>query len=99
MTPPDPPQCPQCGSQRFRPRGRRHALYPAGLVHFLGLLVAIFHQASLPLEFSCRHCGARIRQRSPGAGCAHAAFVLGLALVLAAHAVGILLLLSAALGR
>lgn len=99
MPAPQPPKCPKCGSPDLRPRGKRYALYPYGLVAALSLLVAIFHHASLPREFSCRQCGTETSHRSPGAGCAHAAFILGLIAVLALHAIGFLYLFAIALGQ
>lgn len=99
MPAPDPPKCPKCGSPDLRPRGKRYALYPAGLLAFFDLLVAILHHASLPLEFTCRQCGSGTHQRSPGAGCAYAAFIVGLIGTLALHAIVILCLFSIALGQ
>lgn len=92
MPAPDTLKCPKCDGQDLRPHGRRHALYPLGLVASMTILVAIFHHASLPLEFTCRQCGMKITHRSRAAGCGGAIFAFGLALVLLGYLLRVALL-------
>ena len=58
-------QCPKCGEQsRLISHGKRYSLYPAGCLYVLGLVVAIVHRSSAPVDFECQACGHKFAQRS-----------------------------------
>jgi hypothetical protein len=85
MPDPAPLHCPKCQGHDLQPRGRRYPLYPLGLVAAMTCLVAIFHHASLPFDYTCRNCGMQITRRSRAAGCATVIFAIGLTLVLLSY--------------
>ncbi len=57
-------KCPACGSSRVESRGKRHALYPSGLLSILGLPVAQLHQASTPIDYHCHGCKLDFTRRT-----------------------------------
>jgi hypothetical protein len=57
-------KCSHCGSLACRPLPRRHAFYPAAYLVYLGLPLAMFHQASAPREFRCLDCGKDSAERT-----------------------------------
>lgn len=61
------PQCPKCKSASVACLGKRHALYPAGCLAIVGLLLAMVHQGTLPVDFKCESCGKRFGVRDTGA--------------------------------
>ena len=61
------PKCPGCKSDEVACLGRRNAFYPAGCLALGGVVIAIIHQATAPVDFKCEACGKRFGVRSVGA--------------------------------
>lgn len=57
-------RCPHCGSTKVQWRGKRNALYPVGILAFIGLPFAMLHQVSSPQEYRCGECAFDFRRRS-----------------------------------
>jgi hypothetical protein len=57
-------RCPKCDCEKVRSLGKRYALYPAGCVVLLPLVVAWVHRCSSPYEFECGGCGRRFARRT-----------------------------------
>jgi hypothetical protein len=56
--------CPTCGSPSVQSRGKRHTLYPAGLVAIFGIALALLHSVSSPGQYHCNGCGADFAKRT-----------------------------------
>jgi hypothetical protein len=67
--------CPACNSGKIQARGKRHALYPLGIVAVVGLPFAMLHQAATPQLYHCGDCSHNFARRTASARVAHLAFV------------------------
>ena len=56
--------CPSCTANDIQSRGKRNALYPAGILAIIGLPFAMLHQISSPCDYHCNACGADFALRT-----------------------------------
>lgn len=70
--------CPACGSANVQERGKRHALYPVGIVAVIGLPFAMLHQAAAPQLYRCGDCSHDFTRRALSARIAHVALVVAI---------------------
>src|SRR5262245_24686063 len=68
--------CPACKSTHIQGRGKRHALYPVGILAVVGLPIAMLHQAAAPQLYRCGDCRHDFTRRTLSARIAHLAFIL-----------------------
>jgi hypothetical protein len=68
--------CPVCKCTNIQGHGKRHALYPAGIVAIVGIPVAMLHQAATPELHRCLDCGHDFAHRTLSARIAHLALVV-----------------------
>lgn len=68
--------CPSCSSPEVQARGKRYALYPAGIVALIGWPFAMLHQVSSPREYRCRNCGADFSHRTTTARIARVLLII-----------------------
>lgn len=58
------PRCPACGETvSLVCHGKRYPVYPLGCVVILAFPLAMFHQASSPVDYECTACGRKFGVR------------------------------------
>jgi hypothetical protein len=85
--------CPVCKCTNIQGHGKRHALYPAGIVAIVGLPFAMLHQAATPELHHCLDCGHDFTRRTLSARIAHVALIV----LIVALSVVILIAIASAL--
>ena len=61
-------KCPKCKNETsVICHGKRYAMYPSGCLAILGLVLAILHQSSTPIDYECEACGHTFSKRSTAA--------------------------------
>ncbi len=71
-------KCPACSSADIQSRGKRYALYPAGILAIIPLAFAMLHQASSPFDYHCNACGLDFADRNTAAKFAHVILLLAI---------------------
>ena len=65
MPSPKLPPSPACGvSGSVISHGKRHAFYPLGCLFVLGPFIALFHQATAPIDYECHACARKFSRRT-----------------------------------